>query len=76
MKELIAKHKSWGYPIIHDVLRREGLIKNPKRTWRIYKENNLTLKVRKRHKRASMLRLELPEATKPNDRWAMDFCLG
>jgi len=29
MKDLIGKHKSWGYPIIHDVLRREGLIKNP-----------------------------------------------
>ena len=73
MKELIATHKSWGYPIIHDVLRREGLVKNPKRTWRIYKENNLTLKLRKRHKRASMLRLELAEPTKPNERWAMDF---
>lgn len=73
MQELIGKHKSWGYPIIHDILRREGLVKNPKRTWRIYKENNLTLKLRKRHKRASMLRLELAEPTKPNERWAMDF---
>ncbi len=73
MKELIEKHKSWGYPIIHDILRREGLVKNPKRTWRIYKENNLTLKLRKRHKRTSMLRLELAEPTKPNERWAMDF---
>ena len=73
MQELIGKHKSWGYPIIHDILRREGLVKNPKRTWRIYKENNLTLKLRKRHKRASMLRLELTEPTKPNERWAMDF---
>jgi len=73
MQELIDKHKSWGYPIIHDILRREGLVKNPKRTWRIYKENNLTLKLRKRHKRASMLRLELAEPTRPNERWAMDF---
>jgi len=72
MKELIGEHKSWGYPIIHNVLRREGLVRNPKRTWRIYKENNLTLKLRKRHKRASMLRLELPEPTKPNECWAMD----
>lgn len=73
MKELISTHKSWGYTMLHDILRREGLVKNPKRTWRIYKENGLTLKLRKRHKRASMLRLELPEATKPNERWAMDF---
>jgi putative transposase len=73
MTELISKHKSWGYPMLHDVLRREGLVKNPKRTWRIYKENGLTLKMRKRHKRASMIRMELPEASKPNERWAMDF---
>jgi putative transposase len=73
MKELIATHKSWGYPIIHDVLRREGLVKNPKRTWRIYRENNLSLKLRKRHKRPSMLRLELTEPKRPNERWAMDF---
>ena len=73
MKELIDKHKSWGYPIIHDVLRRERLVKNHKRTWRIYKENGLTLKMRKRHKRPSMLRLELAEPTRPNERWAMDF---
>jgi len=73
MKELIAKHKSWGYPMLHDILRREGLVKNPKRTWRIYKENGLTLKMRKRHKRASMIRLELPKPSRPNERWAMDF---
>jgi putative transposase len=73
MKELIATHKSWGYPIIHEVLKREGLVRNPKRTWRIYKENNLTLKQRKRPKRASTMRLKLPEPTRPNERWAMDF---
>lgn len=73
MKELIAAHKSWGYPMIHEVLRREGLVRNRKRTWRIYRENDLTLKLRKRHKRASRCRLELAEPVRPNERWAMDF---
>jgi putative transposase len=73
MKELIATHKSWGYPIIHEVLRREGLVKNRKRTWRIYKENGLTLKRRKRHKRVSRVRLALAEPVRPNERWTMDF---
>ena len=73
LKELIAAHKSWGYPIIHEVLRREGLVKNRKRTWRIYRENDLTLKRRKRHKRASVIRLELAEPVRPNERWTMDF---
>jgi putative transposase len=73
MKELLATHKSWGYPIIHEVLRREGLVKNRKRTWRIYKENGLTLKRRQRHKRASRVRLALAEPVRPNERWTMDF---
>lgn len=73
MKEIIEKHKSWGYPTLHDILRREGLVMNPKRTWRIYRENGLSLKVRKRHKRASGIRMELVEPTRPNERWAMDF---
>lgn len=73
IRELIEKHKSWGYPIIHDVLRREGLVRNHKRTWRIYKENGMTLKLRKRHKRTSGIRMELHGPTRPNERWAMDF---
>jgi len=73
MKGLIATYKSWGYPMLHDILRREGLVRNPKRTWRIYKENGLTLKLRKRNKRASMVRLELPIPSRPNEHWAMDF---
>lgn len=73
MKELIQTHKSWGYPLLHDILNREGLVKNHKRTWRIYRDNGLSLKIRKRHKRASGMRLELAEPTRPNERWAMDF---
>ena len=73
IKELIATYKSYGLPILHDILHREGLVVNHKRTERIYKENSLALKLRKHHKRASMIRLELPEATRPNEHWAMDF---
>jgi len=73
MQALIAAHKSWGYPMLHEILRREGLVKNHKRTWRIYRAHGLTLKLRKRHKRAAAQRLELAEPTRPNERWAMDF---
>jgi putative transposase len=73
MKELIAKHKSWGLPMLHDILYREKLVVNHKRTERIYKENGLAIRLRKRHKRASLLRLELAEPSRPNERWAMDF---
>lgn len=73
MKELVEKHRAWGHPTLHGVLRREGLVMNHKRSWRIYREAGLSLNVRKRKKRASRTRLELPKAVRPNHRWAMDF---
>ena len=73
MKELVADNRSMGFVMLHTILRREGLVINHKRTWRIYREQNLTIKLRKRSKRVSMNRLELAEPTKPNQHWAMDF---
>jgi putative transposase len=49
-------------------------VKNHKRTERLYKEEKLSLKLRKRKtKRVSELRAPLSPATKPNERWSMDF---
>ena len=59
--------------MLYDILYREKLVINHKRTERIYKENSLTLKLRKRHKRASAIRLELAQPSRPNEHWAMDF---
>ena len=74
MHELVAKHKRWGSPMLHMILKREGLVVNHKRTERIYyKEAKLSLKVRKRKKRASVRRLEFNEPQRPNQRWSMDF---
>ncbi len=73
MKELADKRHRFGCPRIHIVLKREGLVVNHKRTERIYREEKLSLRVRKKKKRASNIRLMLPEATRPNERWSMDF---
>jgi len=73
MKELIEQQNTIGCEMMHDVLRREGLLKNHKRTERIYKEQGFSLKIRKRKRRISQVRLELPQATGPNQRWSMDF---
>ena len=73
MKELVEKKRSWGMPTIHSRLRLEGIKINHKRTYRLYRLAGLSLKVRKRKKRASTRRLELPQAARPNERWAMDF---
>jgi len=73
MKELIEQQNTIGCEMMHEVLRREGLIKNHKRTERIYQEQGFSLKIRKRKRRISQIRLELPQATRPNQRWSMDF---
>lgn len=73
MKTLIDKHKSIGLPMMHDILHREGLVVNHKRTERIYREQGLAIKLRKGHKRVAATRLILPTATQPNERWSMDF---
>jgi putative transposase len=75
MRELAMRKRKWGCPMIHRVLRREGLVANHKRTERLYyREEKLSLKLRKRpKKRVSELRVEIPAPSGPNERWAMDF---
>lgn len=46
---------------------------NHKRTERIYREENLSIRCKKRKKTASELRTHVPDAQRPNQQWAMDF---
>ena len=55
------------------LLRREGWKVNHKLVYRIYREEGLEVRTKKRRKRASALRVVLPAATIPNERWSMDF---
>jgi len=73
MKELIGQQSTIGCEMMHEILKRERFVKNHKRTERIYQEQGFSLKVRKRKRRISQIRLKLPQATRPNQRWSMDF---
>jgi putative transposase len=73
MKELAHKHKRYGSPRLHALLKKEGKVKNHKRTERIYAEEGLAIRRKKRKKRIPFLRVPLPEATMPNETWSMDF---
>ena len=64
MKSLIEKYKRIGLPMMHEILHREGLVINHKRTGRIYKAEGLAIKLRKRSKRASGTRLVLAVAVR------------
>jgi len=71
--ELAQKRRRWGCPQLHRVLRREGLVLNHKRTERIYRQENLSIRRKKRKKTTSELRIQVPDAQRPNQHWAMDF---
>jgi putative transposase len=54
-------------------LKREGLVINHKRTERLYREEGLALRKKRRRKGAAGIRVILPAATQVNERWSMDF---
>jgi putative transposase len=55
------------------MLRREGIEINHKKTERLYREEGLSLRKRKRKKTAATNRIMLPVAEKTNQKWSMDF---
>lgn len=73
IRELAHQRRRFGCPRIHLLLRREGLVINHKRTGRIYREEGLSLRKRKRRKTAAMVRVILPTPLRLNERWSMDF---
>jgi|TARA_B100001964_G_scaffold243026_1_gene319730 putative transposase len=74
LRELAAARPRFGYRRLCVLLRREGWLVNQKRVYRIYREEGLEVRTKKRRrKRASHIRLLLPPAQRPNERWSMDF---
>jgi putative transposase len=72
LRELAALYPRYGHPLLHGLLRSEGLVRNRKRSYRIYREEALGLKRRRRGKlRRERLSLVLPAAA--GQRWSMDF---
>ena len=73
LKDLAEQRKRSGCRMLHAILKRKGLVVNHKRTERIYREENLSLTIRRRKKMASYSRVEIPRAKKMNELWALDF---
>jgi putative transposase len=70
--ELAAQRPRFGYPRLHVLLRREGRAVNRKLVWRLYREERLAVR-RKRRKRVSVPRKPLPTPTQRDECWSMDF---
>lgn len=73
IKELAEHRRRFGYRRIFNLLKREGIKMNQKKFRRIYKDQKLSLKVRKRSKLKSLPRAPIAPPSGPNQRWSMDF---
>ena len=73
LKELAGQHRRHGYRMLHNRLRHEGWAINVKRTWRIYREEGLAVRKRRRKKLPVPERQPLVRAEQPNEVWSMDF---
>lgn len=73
LRVLAETHRRWGCPMLHRVLRREGIAVNHKRIERLYREEGLSLRRRRGRKRLSHLRVAREQPPTINHTWAVDF---
>jgi putative transposase len=73
LRDLAASRVRYGYRRLHVLLRREGWMVNHKRVSRLYREEGLGIRVKRRKKLASAPRVLPPPAKRPRERWSMDF---
>jgi len=75
IKQLAHERKRFGYRRIHDMLKFEGVVVNHKRVYRLYTEQKLTVRRRKKAKRPITERAELLVPDVPNQVWSIDFVM-
>jgi putative transposase len=74
LRELTEERRRWGYRRLHILLQREGWLVNSKRVYRIYVEEKLMVRRRKRRRRiCSRARAPVATPTRANETWTMDF---
>jgi putative transposase len=71
--ELAAERRRFGYRRLQVLLRREGVVVNHKRVLRLYRDEGLTMRRRKRKRVAQVRGPALLAVVGPNQRWALDF---
>ncbi len=73
LTELAGQHRRHGYRMLHSRLRIEGWAINVKRTYRLYREEGLMVRKRRRKKLPVPERQPLVRPVQPNEVWSMDF---
>lgn len=73
MKELAARRMRFGYRRLTAMLVREGMPATHKCVYRLYREEGLAMRIRQRRRICWNGVVTSPAATRPNERWSMDF---
>ena len=73
LRSLAAERRRFGYRRLTVLLRREGWAVNPKRIYRLYRAEGLTVRPRKRKRLAATARAPLRLPTQADQLWTMDF---
>jgi putative transposase len=72
---LAQQRRRFGYRRLHALLRRGGVVVNPKRVYRLYREANLAVRRRRRRRGVAVDRDPLVLPIAPNQVWSMDFVM-
>lgn len=73
LRDLASVYVRYGYRRLHVLLRREGWLVNHKRVYRLYQEEGLRVRTKKRKKLATAPRGPRAVAERPRQHWSMDF---
>lgn len=68
-----ARRPRWGYRLLHWALTQEGCQVNRKKIYRLYREEGLRIRRRRRKRVATAPRDQLAKPTRIDERWSMDF---
>jgi putative transposase len=75
IKAIALQRRRFGYRRIHDMLKFQGVEVNHKRVYRLYSEQKLAVKRRKKTKRPMSERAKLLAPEAPNQVWSIDFVM-
>lgn len=78
LRETLRRHaavrRRWGYRRLLVLLRREGIMDNHKRVYRLYCSEGLQVRKRRRRKQRLVRGIERPPTPqRANERWSLDF---
>ena len=73
LKAIAAERRRFGYRRLGLMLRREGIVANHKRVYRMYRDLALQLRPRRKRGVRYVRGNDVPVVSHPNQRWSIDF---